>query len=452
MITRKHRLLATVAVSVALGLVAASAAAAGSRAVKVKWNRIDGPSGAGSQLGLVRGADGVLHAIWIQGTTPSTISDTKISPAGRPAGSTTVASGWDGNGGIAALRMPDNTLRLFVTGGHTPNLPTDQTGVNSFTAPLAGSPWTLDAGRVWGGTVAYDAGTLGATLTSDGQPVTAWASAGADTVHVGLDPNTPNSSYGSSMGSSFLATDQATGAVTLAGSSIAGAGGTFVQQILPNAGSGQLLPSLLKEQAAGLAARQGAGGAYVAYTDGKTAKLATVGGGTRRLARGAFQLAKVFAAPGGRLWVAWGDDNDGFFATRSNAAVTRFEPVQHLKLPPNTAGIADLTGEGSAGPLDLLSLLQVGASDRGYWQTHVRPRLTIRGSVKKARSGARTRTVTVSVTDAGDPVSGASVKVGKKKGRTSASGRVTFSLAAGEYGEKAAKAGYATARGHLKVK
>ena len=44
------------------------------------------------------------------------------------------------------------------------------------------------------------------------------------------------------------------------------------------------------------------------------------------------------------------------------------------------------------------------------------------------------------------------VKVGKKKGRTSASGRVTFSLAAGEYGEKAAKAGYATARGHLKVK
>ena len=127
----------------------------------MKWNRIDGPTGAGNEIGLVRGADGVLHAVWISGTTPSTISDTTISAAGRPAGTSTLATGWDGNGGIAGLMMPDQTLRLFVTGGHVPNLPTAQTGVNSFTAPASGSPWTLDAGRVWGGTIAYDSGTLG---------------------------------------------------------------------------------------------------------------------------------------------------------------------------------------------------------------------------------------------------------------------------------------------------
>jgi hypothetical protein len=447
---RSHLVLGALALALAIALASAGAASA-AKAVKVKWNRIDGPTGAGNEIGLVRGSDGVLHAVWIKGTTPSTISDTRISARGRPAGTSTIASGWDGNGGIAGLMMPDQTLRLFVTGGHVPNLPTAQTGVNSFTAPASGSPWTLDAGRVWGGTVAYDSGTLGATLMNDGQPVTAWSGAGLGTVHVGLDPNTPNSSFGSDLGSSLLATDHGSGAVVLSGSTVAGSGGAFVQQVLPSAGGSQTLPGTANAQASGLAGRIGTGGVYVAWTNGKTIKLTRVGGGTRTLARGPFSFAKVFAAPGGRLWVAWGDTNDGLYVTRSNAAVTRFEKVQHLKLASgDVAGLGNENGEGSTGPLDFFALFQIGGSDRGYWQTHVFPKLSIRRSVGKSKRGKRK--VTITVTDAGDPVSGASVKVGSKKLKTGANGRVTFSLGSGSYKEKATAPGYAGGSGRVKVK
>jgi hypothetical protein len=447
---RPHLVLGAVAIAMAITLATAAAASA-AKAVKVKWNRIDGPTGAGNEIGLVRGADGVLHAVWISGTTPSTISDTKISAAGRPAGTSTIATGWDGNGGIAGLMMPDQTLRVFVTGGHAPNLPTAQTGVNSFTAPASGSPWTLDVGRVWGGTIAYDSGTLGATLTNDGQPVTAWNGAGRGTVHLGLDPNTPNGSYGSDLGTAWLATDRGSGAVVLSAPTVAGSGGAFVQQVLPSAGASQTLPSISNEQASGLAGRIGAGGVYVAWTDGKTIKLTKVGGGTRTLARGPFGFAKVFAAPGGRLWVAWGDTNDGLYVTRSDAAVTRFEAIQHLKLASgDVAGLANENGDGSAGPLDFFALFQIGGSDRGYWQTHVFPKLSISRSAGKSKRGKRS--VTITVTDAGDPVSGASVKVGSKKGRTGANGRVTFSLSPGSYKEKASALGYAGASGRVKVK
>ena len=447
---RPHRVLGGASVAVAILLATASAAAA-AKAVNVKWNRIDGPSGAGNEIGLVRGADGVLHTIWIRGTTSSTISDTRIAPAGRPAGTSTIATGWNGNGGIAGLLMPDRTLRLFVTGGHAANLPTAQTGVNSFTAPGSGSPWALDAGRVWGGTVASDSGALGATLTTDGQPVTAWDGAGVGSVHVGLDPNSPIASYGKDLGATWVATDHRTGAVVLSASTVAGPDGAFVQQVLPGAGASRILPGIGNEQASGLAGRIGASGVYVAWTDGRTIKLMRVGGSTRTLARGPFSFAKVFAAPGGRLWVAWGDTNDGLFVTRSNAAVTRFESVQHLKLASrNVAGIANENGEGSAGPLDIFALFQIGGSDRGYWQTHVFPKLSIGGSVGKRKRGKRSLTITV--TDAGAPVSGASVKVGSKKGRTGATGRVTFSLPPGSYKEKASAAGYSGASGRVKVK
>jgi hypothetical protein len=447
---RPHLVLGVFAVAMAIVLATAGAASA-AKAVKAKWNRIDGPTGAGNEIGLVRGADEVLHAVWISGTTPSTISDTRIAAAGRPAGTSTIASGWDGNGGIAGLLMPDQTLRLFVTGGHTPNLPTAQTGVNSFTAPASGSPWTLDAGRVWGGTIAYDSGNMGATLMNDGQPVTAWSGAGAGSVHVGLDPNTPNSSFGSDLGASWLATDHSSGGVVLSGPTVAGAGGAFVQQVLPSAGASQTLSGISNEQASGLAGRIGAGGVYVAWTDGKTIKLTTVGGGTRTIARGPFSFAKVFAAPGGRLWLAWGDTNDGLYVTRSNGAVTKFEATQHLKLASSdVAGLANENGNGSAGPLDFFALFQIGGSDRGYWQTHVFPKLSISKSAGKARRGKRS--ITITVTDAGDPVSGASVKLGSKKGKTGANGRVTFSLRAGSYKEKASAPGYGGASGRVKVK
>ena len=68
--------------------------------------------------------------------------------------------------------MPDKTLRLFAAGGTHPG--SSSYGINTFTAPGGGRTWTLQDGVFWGGAVANASGVIGATLTKDGQPVTAW--------------------------------------------------------------------------------------------------------------------------------------------------------------------------------------------------------------------------------------------------------------------------------------
>ncbi len=150
---------------IALTLVIATttialAAGAGSAAPSAKWARISGPAQPGAQLGLARTADGVLHVIWNRGATPTSIFETRLSPAGKVAGTSTVATGWDGNGGLALLVMPDKTLRLFAAGATYPG--SSAFGINTFTAPTGGGTWTLEPGLYWGGAVANAAGAIGA--------------------------------------------------------------------------------------------------------------------------------------------------------------------------------------------------------------------------------------------------------------------------------------------------
>ena len=96
-------------IAVAVTVVAVAVAAAAGRATSTgsAWTRISGPTHAGSQLGLARSADGVLHVIWNRGNSPTSISETRLSPAGKAVGTSTVATGWNGNGGLALVVMPD---------------------------------------------------------------------------------------------------------------------------------------------------------------------------------------------------------------------------------------------------------------------------------------------------------------------------------------------------------
>jgi hypothetical protein len=420
-----------------LGAVLAAAAsltAAAGHASPAGWSRISGPTGAGDQLGLAR-TGGVLHVIWNRGARATSIFDTRLSAAGTPVGTSTVATGWDGNGGLALLAMPDKTLRLFAAGGHTPGLGSSLVGVNTLTAPSAGAPWTLAPGVVWGGAVANAAGFLGATLTKDGQPVTAWAGA----VHASLDPNAPIVPYQADMASSSVVTDAASGAVVLSGVTIAGKGGTFVKQVLPSAGPSVLLPSSLQGRNSGVSARIGAPGVYVAYTDTKTVRLYRYGGPTKTIASGPYDVASVFAGPEGRLWVVWGGSTVGLYVTRSNRSVTGFEPVQKLALPSGANTVYNVQAEGSAGPLDLFADVLVGGNDRGFRHTHVLARFAI-----QAHAAAKGK-VTVAARDAGDPVAGAALTVAGRHLHTDAKGQATLVLRPGGYTASATAAGYAPA-------
>ena len=404
------------------------------------WGRISGPTQPGVELGLARTRDGVLHVVANRGASGTTISETRIGSTGRTIGTSIVATGWDGNGGLALLTMPDGTLRLFAAGAT--HAGSSAFGINTFTAGTNGGSWQLQNGAFWGGAVANSAASIGATLMRDGQPVTAWRGF----VGKGVPAQTLGSFQGG-MTSSQVATDAGDGSVVLSGVTNAGQGGVYVQQVLPGQGSRVVLPlpGGLNDWNSSLSARLGAPGTYVAYADGKAAHLYRYRAGSVTLRRGAFTSATVCAAPGGRLWVAWGDKADGLFATRSNMAATAFEPVQRLKLPQNTTdGLTYVQCEGSLGPVDLFADVFIGGAG-GFWHSHLLPHFTLQARASR-------KSVALVARDAGDPVAGATINVAGKKAQTNASGQVSVALRHGSYSATATAPGYASASVRFRVR
>src|SRR5439155_9905509 len=104
--------LAAALLVLALGSVACVASAVAARSGG--WTRVSGPTAPGEQLGLARTGDGVLHVIWNRGATSTSILETRFSAAGRPSGSSTDATGWNGIVGPVLLSIPVGTLRLFA--------------------------------------------------------------------------------------------------------------------------------------------------------------------------------------------------------------------------------------------------------------------------------------------------------------------------------------------------
>jgi hypothetical protein len=330
--------------------------------------------------------------------------------------------------------MPDRTLRLFASGGSHPG--SSASGINTLTAPAHGGSWALQSGTTWGGAVANTA-VIGATLTKDGQPVTAWRGFAA----AGVPPGSiPQGAYVADQTASRLATDGASGAVVLAGTTLAGKGGIAVQQILPGRGAQVLLPlqSNLTDYNNGISGRIGAPGVFVAWADGKAVRLSRYGGPSRTLATGPFNSATVCGGPEGRLWIAWGGNAGGLFVTRSNRAASAFEPVQKLRLPQGP-GLTYLQCEGSAGPADLF------ADSGGFFHTNVLAQLSLSARAAKTK-------VTISARDAGDPVAGVMVSVGGKHLKTDAHGLASLALRPGSYSASATVAGYAPAAARITVR
>lgn len=414
------------ALCVAAALACASATAAhGAVPPSTSWARVSGPTSPGNQLGLYRDKVGTLEVAWAQGN-PATITVTRLDPSGNATGSSIVTSTFDGLGGLALLGMPDGSVRLFATGGLQLGLPSNQVGVNSYTSPAGGTSWSFDSSGPFGGAVADAAGELGATLAGNGWIVTTWSGA---IVHVGVSPTDGDVSYQSGLGCCGAApqavTDSSTGAVVIAWiSNSFSIEGVVVRQVIPNEAAQFALPSGTTEGSFGLAGRLGAPGAYVAYVDPAKQKvqLYEYQGGLQTVANGAFRVAKVFASPAGRLWVAWGSSDDGVYVTRSNKSVTKFEPVQHLSLPSGAIGFANAQGEASLGPLDLFADVLVGTNDRGFWRTHVQPQMTVTATTSVAtteitghdekKHSKKVGRVTFLVTDAGDPLNNALITVG----------------------------------------
>ncbi len=138
---------------------------------------------------------------------------------------------------------------------------------------------------------------------------------------------------------------------------------------------------------------------------------------------------------GGRIWVMWGQDGKPVAVTRSNKAVTRFEPIQRVDADPFT--LYRLSGDGRLGPLDMF-IDQIPSSKKtippaGTFYTRVLPELSSKISVTAVNNKSGqviARKPKTTMTDAGDPVASAKVASAGKSATTNTKGVVILKLTA----------------------
>jgi len=424
------------------------------------WTQITGAhSGARSNLGLARGKDGRLHVLWAgPKRAPFTaVYDTTVSAAGAVGKPQAVVSGWTGVNPPTAAAAADGAIHVVISGQKTSSTTDPYAGLNEVVGP---GSWKLGA-HAFGSssiTVASNADVHSAVLKS-GELVSVWQTAASMLFETGVDQAVQPQVISPAGQNPVIAVDQASGDTVIAYKGISTPGVAF-RRILPTVGAPAAMPQADRVEAPSIAARAG-GGVYAAYTpDGGKVLLLRFGGAPKPVPvpKGARILtAGVAAGPEGRLWVFYGNEQSTY-VTRTNKAVTAFEPVQTLASPPKTVQFFRLEGEGSAGPLDLFADVTVdGQTKDGSYHQQVQPALSLATTKKVVKkSGAVTGVaLTVRVTDAGDAVAGAKVAglPGGSKA-TGPTGSVEVTVPATRKGAlalTATKAGYVAAKASLSL-
>jgi hypothetical protein len=424
---------------------------------KVPFTRLATVNGTAAQaVAITRSANGNLHLVFqtFAGSTLNGLGAISISPTGKTSAQVTALSGWQaGQPGLVGL--PDGTLEA-IFGAISPS---NVSSVWGITSSDGGSSWAAPLNVKGGGpleSLAYGSDITAAL--SSGTPVITLPQAGQLVIQRGLGAGSPSyqltNAADGSVGETEVATDAGSGEVVAAWDSIAGDPKLYLQGASPSIGALQAVPGQSRniQQLAGRDTGPGVFGAYTA--DGRHVRLLRYGGGSIAVGSLKTTQAKVLGVatgPEGRIWVMWGDDSGGGVAvTRSNKAVTRFEPIQRLK--PNSAVIYRVSGDGRLGPLDLLvdQIPNVKGSipPPGIYHGHTLAVLSAQVSVKPIKSKKLVvigHTVTVTVTDAGDPVAGAKVKLDNSTLTTNAKGVAQFAFGSkvkGKLGMTVTHAGY----------
>jgi hypothetical protein len=159
--------------------------------------------------------------------------------------------------------------------------------------------------------------------------------------------------------------------------------------------------------------------------------------------------------PDGRIWVAWSNkQSNKVFVTRTNKAATRFGPVRSYATPCIVASLLGLGGSPLA-KLDIgMSCLNNAAKQESLvGQVLAGLSVSFPGTVHLGTKGV---TVKITVTDAGDPVAGATVKFAGKTLKTNAKGQVSVTLSksakTGAYKISVTAPNYLAAGGSVSVK
>jgi hypothetical protein len=469
----KLRRLAAVSVVIALAMAAlAPAAKAGPPG---KWTKVtSGDVSLIDEPGLYRGANNHLHIAYHR-DDGSTVSyrRTTLSASGNAVSTGTILNGW---GSLTRdpklISGPSGGIRLVFSGiGAGPYA---SGYMYTSTAAADGTGWSLYNGSMSTAQNAYGSYGSGAVALEDGTPVASWTPSGTTVYwHVGADPSipatTPNGSTSMSSccvyNSTLVRSGNKVYLAWYANGDTGAAEGTFVKQILPSAEATMKAPgsstlfngthhALSPDQAVAMAARVG-GGVYVAFCRGyptcDNIGLWKVGTDTVRTVPGSSGVDSIAltAGPKGRLWVTWTKQYETtIYASRTNTTATKFGVVRSVRGPTSSATIYRLAAEGSTGRVDVVA----GDSD-AKWHTQILAGLKLAASPTKW-DGDASKTVTFTVTDAGEPIAKAKVTVGSRACTTGSAGvcKISFpTLAPQKLTAAATKSGYAKGTVRLTV-
>ncbi|WP_459972369.1 carboxypeptidase-like regulatory domain-containing protein [Nocardioides pyridinolyticus] len=397
------------------------------------WVEVSGPVSSGTQPGVARLA-GSLQVVWSQTDGDGRSVRTRLLDAGGAVESPVlpVVTGWPAIIDDPKVIGPAGARRVVFAGIH-PDPFSDHTGPAVFAESSDGESWTPGSGSLSQSTAA-GSGSVGiAAIDAGGTPFFAKGGfSGGVIVHRGVDATVPATApdlratevQGAPVDVAF-ARDTATDEVYVAWYSLGATdddqAGTFVQRMWPQPNGGLLKApgssdgsgrSTGTGQPVALAERAG-GGVWLAYLVGyptsSTIRLWKVGTSERLTIDTGAAASHLCLTPStaGRLWLSWRTIGDHrLHAVRTSRDVGRLGPVQHVTQPGGPSTSVWLTAcEGSRGPLSLVVNAQTTAARPTIYARQVLPALSARRSPKKLDKGR----VTVTVTDAGDPVAGAAV-------------------------------------------
>jgi hypothetical protein len=436
----------------ALVLVAALAPTAGA----APWRQVTASGGDSiDQVGIVRTSDGVLHVAWHK---DGDLRHTAISRSGKIGATSPIQSGWTGHMDPALTAVPGG-IRV-VWGAIRSNDTSDPNqDLNTALSTNGGASWALTPGSIIPrGAQAYGSDASATTLPN-GTVLEAWAGTLGTWVHSGLSPATPNVDYQGPLGpygyGPGLASDESGRAMMAWFSSSASHRGVLAQGVNANgsaAGAAMTMPGSQVMEGGGtvsktpIVARADNGGFYVAYALGyptaNRVRVWRVGASSARLlARTDANSQTTLAAdPDGRIWAVWSDGTFGeprVLAARSNRDATKFGAHVNAGAVRDAHSTYSVDASATSSALDILALFGTGNSSGGAtYVKRIKPGLTLKARKDDGR-------VTFTVTDAGDPVRGAKVRLRGKSGRTNGKGRVTLALKRGK--AKATAPGYTRA-------
>jgi hypothetical protein len=402
------------------------------------------------------------EAVWLHtyGTTNHTygLDARLLNAAGKPLGKViAVTSGWAGIGTDPVI-LKANDMRVIAFNGYkgsNPSAPYGKPAEYYFTS-TNGKSWTLDSGSL----SAAGAYTVDAAVAPMGSTSIITAEYGGDRIdyNVGFSAQNPRSSFDGHTDLTGNYADLPGVAATstnawiawFSDSSTPSKEAIQVQQVLPSAGTRVQAPLSYYSKTNSASATHervpivvSHGKPYLAYAryDNQAVEVWRFGAKHPVQIHSPATLITMASGPSGRLWLMWANGN-GWYATRSNKADTRFGPTTHISLK-SVQSTGPVLGAGSRGPLVATGFIgnYTNQNKNAVFATQIRPRLTCSVSPGTVKPG---KTVSVGVRDAGDKVKGAKVTLEKASAKTKKSGTAKLHAphVKGTYTAKVGLAGY----------